>query len=116
MGLITDKTDDNPPTVIIEKPKGHLYIFDKELVPLPTEKSIVLGRISVTFSAVDDETDIAMSEIFVDTQLKHTTQEQQYTWLWDETAVGAHSIQIKSYDNAGNEALDEVDVLIINLM
>jgi hypothetical protein len=116
MTLTNNKTDHNPPTVRIEKPRGHLYLFDKELLPLSSDRPIILGDISVTFSASDDETGIEKSDIFVDNQLKNTIEEKQYTWLWNETAVGTHTLHIKSYDNAGNEAVDEVNVWIMNFV
>lgn len=115
MGLITEKIDSNPPTIHIEKPQGHLYIFDKEIVPLPSGRTIILGDVSVTISAADDETDIAKSEIFVDNDLKNTTEEKQFTWLWGETVLGRHAIKAVAYDNAGNTATDEQIVWAFNL-
>ncbi len=115
MGLTNEVTDNDPPTPHIEKPRGYLYIFDKEVVSMPFNGTLILGGITVNISATDDETGIEKIEIFIDDQLKNTTKEKQHTWLWDESVFGKHTIKAVVYDNAGNMANDEQAVWIFNL-
>lgn len=115
MSLTNEIADTTPPMPHIEKPRGYLYIFDKEIVPMPLGSAFILGSITMNISATDGETGIEKIELFVDDQLKNTTKENQHMWVWDEFVFGTHTIKVVAYDNAGNTASDEQVVWIFNL-
>ncbi|KAA0002868.1 MAG: hypothetical protein FE048_02890 [Thermoplasmata archaeon] len=113
LGLTTKKIDSSPPIVTIEKPKGYLYIFGKEIGPTFFGIPIIIGGITVDVIATD-ETGIEKIEIWVDNKLKYTTKEEPYEWLWDETVFGKHVLKAVVHDKAGNIAGDEMAVWIFN--
>ena len=113
LGLTTDKTDTDPPTVTIEKPGKYLYISDREIIPTGT--AIILGNITVSVSAADNLTGIDGIEFYVDDELKATVEGEPYEWLWDERIMGRHTLKAVAYDNAGNTAAAEQRVWIINI-
>jgi len=115
MGLYPGKNDTNPPSVHIEKPQGGLYIFNKEIVPLPNNMTVILGDITLNIVVDDYETNIDHTEIWIDSTLKNHSKEKQFSWLWNEMAIGKHTITITSFDNAGNRTDKEFDVFIINI-
>ncbi len=99
------------PLVGIERPGNYLYVFDKEIVPL--KMPIILGDITVIADA-QDEDEIEKVEFYVDNILKSTDYDEPYSWLWSEFAIGKHQIKVIAYDNDGNRAQDEIDVIIFN--
>jgi len=109
--LAQNKSEENP-IVIIERPRKYLYVFDREIVPL--RMPVILGDITVIAEA-SDEDGIQKVEFYVNDILKSTDYEEPYSWLWDEFAMGEHELKIIAYDNKGNEAQDEVKVMIFNL-
>lgn len=115
MSLTHEITDTAPPAPHIERPRGYLYIFDKEVVPMPFDSTVILGSITMSISATDGETGIGKIELFVDDQLKNITHGNQHMWVWDEVVFGTHTIKVVAYDNAGNIASDEQNIWIFNL-
>lgn len=115
MGLYSEKKDTHPPSVHVEKPQGCLYLFDKEMLPLPHNMTVIIGGITFDIAVDDYETDIDQTEIWIGNNLKNHSKEKQYTWLWNEIAIGKHTLTITSFDNAGNKRDKELDVFIINL-
>ncbi|MCD6171407.1 MAG: hypothetical protein J7J36_03195 [Thermoplasmata archaeon] len=106
------REDNNPPFVHIKRPRGHLYIADREIIP--TFKTIVIGRITVDTYAFDYETGIEKVEFYVDNSLKEVKREPPYNWLWNENAIGNHAIKVIAFDKAGNVNTDMIRIFIIN--
>jgi hypothetical protein len=115
--LTTFKIDETNPTVEITRPKGgYLYIFDKEIIPLPSGKTIIIGQITIDSTATDATSGIDRVEFYIDGILKNTDPDEPYEWLWDETVFFKHSIKVMAYDKAGNSAAsDEMSVCIFNI-
>ena len=106
--------DNIPPLVNIERPKkGYLYIADREIMPIPI--TLIIGPITLEIDAVDYESGINRVEFYIDDELRATDDEEPYEWLWDETVLFKHSIKVVAYDNAGNTASDEINVIIFNI-
>ncbi|HEC94504.1 MAG TPA: hypothetical protein ENI45_00890 [Thermoplasmatales archaeon] len=100
----------------LEKPKkGYLYIFDRETVPTFFGNTIIIGEITVEAEVHSNETGINKVEFYVDDVSKSIDSEAPYNWTWDEFTVGRHKIKVVAYDNRGNKAEDEMDVIILNL-
>ncbi len=76
--------------------------------------AIIFGKIIIEADAYD-ENGINRIEFYVDDFLKSNDTESPYQWLWNEFAFGKHEIKIVAYDNEGNEAGDQMNVIIFNL-
>ncbi len=108
-------TEDNQaPFVKITKPENALYINDKKVIPLPFEKTVIIGDITIEVNA-SDNIGIAKVEFYIDSELKHINSTYPYFWLWNETSIGKHEIKVIAYDFDGNIAIDEKKVWIINI-
>ncbi|MBC7128535.1 MAG: choice-of-anchor J domain-containing protein [Thermoplasmatales archaeon] len=101
----------SPPTVSIIKPRNALYIFDREIIPLPIP--VIIGGITVEATA-SSSIGIAKVEFYIDGALKFTDTTEPYSWLWDERAIGTHEIKVIAYDTTGQKAEDRISVFIIN--
>lgn len=97
-------------SVKIEKPKmGYLYIFDREILPI-NRNTIIVGGITVEANSNGN-----MVEFYIDDELKRTDTESPYEWFWDETVFGLNEIKVIAYDEEGNKAEDEMNVIILNI-
>ncbi|RLF38572.1 MAG: hypothetical protein DRN12_08235 [Thermoplasmata archaeon] len=112
---IAANEDNNPPTVIIEKPRGHLYLLDREILPTLFGRAIIFGDISIEINATDKETGIEKVEIWIDDKLKYTATEKPYKWIWNEFAIGKHLLKAVAEDRVGNMAYYEVEAWIFNI-
>ncbi|HEC75746.1 MAG TPA: hypothetical protein ENI33_00605 [Thermoplasmatales archaeon] len=108
--------DGNPPTIFIQRPKGHLYIFGRDIFPTIFGNTIIIGDITVNVNATDNENGIEKIEFYVDDELKEIIREEPYEWLWDEKIAWKHKIKVVAYDKAGNTADDEEEVVIFNII
>ena len=99
------------PMVSIERPRDYLYVFDEETIPLETP--IIIGKITIMADAFDED-GIQKVEFYINGILKYNDTEQPYEWLWNEKALGKYEIRVIAYDNDGNRAEDEIDVIIFN--
>jgi len=105
--------DNEPPEVSIEKPGKYLYIMDKEV--MPTENTIIIGKITLQFTANDDLSGIAKLEIYIDDKLKTQLKNKPYEWVWDELAIFKHEIKVVAYDNAANSAEAITEAIVFNI-
>ncbi|KAA0003511.1 MAG: hypothetical protein FE048_01360 [Thermoplasmata archaeon] len=101
-------------SISIEKPNGYLYIFDRRIIPLPQHKIMVIGGITIEVDVRSGE-GIDKVDFYVDDVLKYIDNEYPYKWRWDETIFGSHNIKVVVYDNTGNIACDDADVIIFNI-
>lgn len=100
-------------SVSIEKPtNGYLYVFDRKIVRIPSEKAVIIGGITVETRAYGN---ISKIEFYVDNELKSTDDESPYEWLWNEFIVGRHVVEAVAYDENGNKAEDEKEVVVFNM-
>ena len=92
-------------SISIKKPRNHLYINDREIIPL--QKTVVIGKITIEMETIN----IDSIEIYVDDVLKYKGNETQ--WLFDEKAFGTYEIRAVGYHD--NEACeDSVEVFMVN--
>jgi len=97
----------------IEKPReGYLYILDREVRKILSERAVVIGKITIE---VETFRSIRKVEFYIDGRLKAIDKDEPYSWLWNEFAIGRHEIKTVAYDNKGNKAEDKMDVIIFNL-
>ncbi|MBC7080935.1 MAG: choice-of-anchor J domain-containing protein [Thermoplasmatales archaeon] len=101
----------SPPTVSITKPRNALYIFDREIIPLPMP--VIIGGITVEATA-SSSIGIAKVEFYIDGVLKFTDTSEPYSWLWDEFIIGTHEIKVIASDSIGQTAEERISVFIIN--
>ena len=98
----------------IEKPrKGYLYLFDQEITPTIFGKTIIIGGITVETNVLN-ESSIDRVEFYVGDELRYVDEETLYEWKWDEFAIGRYEVKVIAYDEEGNKAEDEIDVMIFN--
>ena len=72
---------------------------------------MIIGPITIE---ADARGEISKVEFYIDDNLKSTDYDKPYSWLWDEFTIGNHEIKVIAYDVEGNEAKDEVKVMIFN--
>ncbi len=109
--FIEELSDATPPTISIVKPSNALYLFDKQL--LFFSQPFIIGEITINVNAYD-ASGISKVLIRIDGDLKQEITSSPYRWLWDETVIGTSTIEAIAYDNVGNFARAEKNVLIIN--
>ena len=109
------KIDKTKPIVAINKPYAHLYLFDREILPMPC--TIVIGKITVEIDARDSFSGIKKVELFIGGEHRKTFDSEPYRWLWDEKAFGNYNIRITAEDRASENHLVEktVKIMIYNI-
>jgi len=111
---VSVKIDKTKPTINFKKPTyGYLYLMGKEILPL--KHTIIIGKAMVAIDGNDEISGINKVEFYVDGELKEVIAKEPYEWMWDEFVIGKHTIKAIAYDNAGNIAIDEQEVIIFNI-
>jgi len=101
------------PKVVIKKPiQGYLYIFNREIMQISLNESIVIGKITIE---ADTYGNVEKVEFYIDGKLKYTDCNSPYSWLWDEHAVGKHKIVVIAYDEMGKMASAQMQIKIFNI-
>ena len=109
--IVIEEHSDAKAFMRIEHPEEScLYIFDKKITPISSEKTIIFGKISINVVMKDEETEPSKIEFYIDDLLKATDTEMPYVWTWNEVTPGDHEIKITAYDNNGNKASKEIKV------
>ena len=76
---LTGRKDTHPPIVEIIKPRDrYLYVFDREIMPISSIKSLLIGKITVEVDAYD-ENGIDRIEFYIDDKVKYVDEEYPYS-------------------------------------
>ncbi|MDH7507094.1 MAG: Ig-like domain-containing protein, partial [Candidatus Thermoplasmatota archaeon] len=102
--IICPIPDTTPPIVQIKKPINYLYFMNVEIFPLSPNLIIIIGKIDINVTAIDDDSGIDRVEFIIDGQLKKTVTTEPYLWTWSERMFFVHNIEVVAYDKAGNYA------------
>ncbi|MEA2053906.1 MAG: C25 family cysteine peptidase [Candidatus Thermoplasmatota archaeon] len=97
----------------INKPRsGHLYLFNKEVMPTLFGGTFIIGKIGIEAAVSSDITKV---EFYVDDKLRYAAENEPYEWFWDEKGLGKHSLKIVGYEESGGAVENSMDVLIFNI-
>lgn len=81
--------------VYISRPEtGTLYLFDKEILSLPFNYPIIVGKINVKAIAFGAD----KVEFYLDDKLIYTDNESPFNFLWDEVTFGKHTLKVVVYE------------------
>ena len=102
--------DTKPPTVEITAPEeGFIYFRNNKIIKrFFFNEPFVIGKITITIAATDNDSGINRVEFYIDDKLKYNDTAEPYNWTWNERAFFRHTIKVIVYDNAGNSANDEL--------
>jgi hypothetical protein len=83
----------------------------------PDDTDILIGTVTIE-ADVSDNYGIAMVEFYIEDELEHTDLTPDYKWLWNTESGNYpddfYTIEIIAYDLSGNEARDEITVMLDN--
>ena len=108
--------DIESPHVSITKPVADMLYWRNEAVR-PSLRTIIFGGIMIEVNATDNQSGINRVEFYIDGVLKGNDTNASYTYNWDQEKMRIrfskhkHVIKVIAYDNAGNSATDEIEVL-----
>lgn len=107
--------DNEVPYIDIVKPKeGGVYIFDREILKLPSKMAFIIGELTVEAVAEDELSGIKYVEFYLDGNLQARINEEPYIWKL-QGGAGKHILEAKAFDNAGNTAKTERIIWILPL-
>ena len=76
---------------------------------IPFFTTMILGNLVINISAFDSS-GISSIELYIDGEPKLEFLSEPYIYLWNEKSFGRHVLKIIAYDNAGNNAEEEIIV------
>ena len=106
--------DSTPPSIEFTKPRGGLYISDREIFHF-SGISYIIGKITLKVAAVDDLSGVEEVKFYIDDELKEIDKEEPYSWQWNEAAVGTYVIKAIAYDMVGNYNIAQSNVWIFSI-
>ncbi|RLF51151.1 MAG: hypothetical protein DRN11_03290 [Thermoplasmata archaeon] len=113
---ITVKIDKSKPSVYIQRPvQGYLYLFNREIWPLASGNTIVVGWIAVRAIACDSHSGIDNVSFYVDGVQQSIDKMEPYEWLW-RGDIGWRYLQVVAYNKAGlKQESDTIFLYIFSL-
>ena len=92
------------PTVEITRPKG-IYIFDKQLIPLPINRALVIGPITISIKCTNINETYKLT-VYIDGEHYSTNpdcdHDGMYNESWSTSVFGPKKVQVKLEDSEGN--------------
>ncbi len=89
--------------------------MDREIVMLPLDLTIILGKITIVAEAIDELTSVDRVEFFVDNNQYAIDEEYPFEWLWNVTSIGRHTLHTVAYDQVGNHDYAEKILWILSV-
>ncbi len=105
----TGSEDNTPPTVSIKKPKDAFYLNNRKIINLFT--TLVIGIIEIEAEATDSFSGMSHVGFYIDNELIVEDSSLPFSLIWSDRTFSRHTLKVIGYDNAGNFASDEVNVL-----
>jgi hypothetical protein len=91
----------------IIRPDNHLYLFNYPF--LKTKMPILIGRNTIKIEELINNTPVFFSELYVDGEWVKTDYSTSVDW--NTLSFGKHTITITAFDNYGNRASNEIEVM-----
>lgn len=107
--------DEVSPEISIKNPENGLYIGGKKVLDLGNS-IIIFGPINITIEADDINSGIDYINVTIGeypNATMFTLTEEPYIVTWNQIVFGKYPIEINSYDKAGNQATEKIEVLKI---
>ncbi len=105
-------SDNTAPVLNIDQPRNGLYIRNLRILPIPSDRTIILGATDVIVSP--DDVSVDRVEFYVEDKLFKKDYDDQFDWNMNIRTWGEHTLKIVVYDSAGNSATETMDVTIFN--
>ncbi|MEA3457379.1 MAG: Ig-like domain-containing protein, partial [Candidatus Thermoplasmatota archaeon] len=99
--VIEKQSDDRLPIKIGKPEGGFLYASNKKVTSIPSENSIIIGKIDINAAVENEGVELSKVEFYIDNILMKIDREFPYIWTWAESSFGIHNIKIISYDING---------------
>jgi hypothetical protein len=108
--VFVEKPDTTPPYIEITSPENAIYVLAQKL--LPFKFPLIFLGVKIEVNASDEESGIERVEFYIDDELVETVTEAPYDYNWKSSSSRKikHTIKVIAYDNAGNEAFEELEV------
>ncbi len=101
---VTIKIDGTEPFIMLQRPTmGYLYLFDRQIWPLASGSTVIIGRIVVRVVAYDTGSDINNVSFYVNGILQTIDTLYPYEWIWRGDA-GWRYLHAVAYNGAGLKA------------
>lgn len=107
------KVDSSAPSLEIIEPINYLYIFNRKILPLRANISIILGKITITAYANDSLSGLNKTNVYIDGEKVKESNQSKINYTIDNPMIGFHTIKIVAIDSAGNEETGEIKTIIL---
>jgi uncharacterized repeat protein (TIGR02543 family) len=109
--VFIEAPDTTPPSIEITSPENAVYVLAQKI--LPFKMPFIFLGVKVTVNASDEDSGIERIEFYIDDVLVENVTEAPYEFNWkrSESFKIKRTIKAIAYDNAGNEAFDELEVM-----
>lgn len=107
-----------PAQITITRPQpGHFYLFDREVLPLPSEKTIIIGKITIFVSAIDTIYGIKTVDFIIDGDITHTCFLSPYFWTWNTRTYpwGNHILTVTATNGNDEKFSDQMSITVLSL-
>ena len=108
--------DTTPPHIHIDHPIHGLYLHGRLLHRYRMHrKPIIIGSLQITINAEDSHTSIDHLELYIDNELKETTNTSYLSFTWEQDRIRffkhRHTLTVIAYDQNDNIATQHINVL-----
>jgi hypothetical protein len=115
MAILAD-TDIEQPQLYIANPRfGKILFNDNEKKTYKYKTPIIIDDTNIYAEVKQGTYPIEKVEFYYDDKLLLTDTEKPYEYMLNKTSIGFHKIKVIAYDTIGNNAIDEMKILFINI-
>ncbi|MGC9308842.1 MAG: hypothetical protein ACP5FL_08730 [Thermoplasmatota archaeon] len=104
--------------VIIARPReGYLYLHDRELLPVFSGDTIIIGKITVLADVTENMPQLKQMAFLLDGDTMHICPQPPYLWTWNSRVYGRgfHTLQVIATTMSESDVAAWQNVTVISL-
>ena len=119
IGQISVGVDKSAPVVTYHSPQtSHLYIAGREIMVLPANldvDAVVIGPTTISARASDDGVGIDRMELYIDGELRHSSDVNSLEFVWNQRTFLKHTLEIVTVDHFGYTSSKTLSLWVFNI-
>lgn len=116
MAILADIDIEKPQIYIANPRAGRILFNDNEKKTYKYKTPLIIDETNIYAEVKQGAYPIEKVEFYYNNKLLFTDKEKPYEYMLNKISIGFHKIKVIAYDTNGNNAMDQIKILFVNIL